>query len=220
MGSLSFDQDRLPSAVPTTGENSLQLPSTISTPPTHLSTHLGADGNHAEPSISGQSPLGIRENDRTNVGQEAGTKGPTTVPTIAEEPVAVSTAEPVDGETALVALDDRDAPDARGDLPLPHAAGLIAEVLPFERASLEQAVDQFLDQLEGLGSGPLLEPGPVHLVPMSLTLMGVVTAAELARRQLRSRAGRKGTNGRQRPLGSGELLGFPELPGSWSTRLT
>jgi hypothetical protein len=105
-------------------------------------------------------------------------------------------------------------------LPLPHAAGLIANVVPFDRASLEQAVDQFFNQLEDLGVGQLVEQGPTHVIPLSLALLGTVTAVEVARRRLRSRTALGKAARRQDPLASEELLGFPELPGSWSTNLT
>jgi hypothetical protein len=105
-------------------------------------------------------------------------------------------------------------------LPLPHAAGLIANVVPFDRASLEQAVDQFFNQLEDLGMGRLVEQGPTHVIPLSLALLGTVTAVEVARRRLRSRTALGKAPRRQDPLASEELLGFPELPGSWSTKLT
>jgi hypothetical protein len=106
------------------------------------------------------------------------------------------------------------------EAPLPHAAGLISEVLPLDRAGLEQAIDQFFDQLEELGVGQLVEHWPVHVIPLSVVAIGTVTAAEIARRQLRSKKNRGYAAWRQDPLGSEELRAFPELPGSWSTRLT
>jgi len=103
---------------------------------------------------------------------------------------------------------------------LPQAAGLIANAVPFDQAALEKAVDRFFDQLEDLGMGQLVGQGPTRVIPLSLALLSTVTAVEVARRRLKSRTGeRKATEG-QNPLGSEELLGFPELPGSWSTNLT
>jgi hypothetical protein len=106
------------------------------------------------------------------------------------------------------------------EIPLPHAADLIADVLPLDRASLERAVDQFFDRLEDLGVGQLLEPGPTRAIPLSLALIGTVTAVEIARRRLRLKTVERLPGRRLDPLGSEELCGFPELPGSWSTRLT
>jgi hypothetical protein len=106
------------------------------------------------------------------------------------------------------------------EIPLPHAAGLVAGVLPFDQASLEQAVDQFFDRLEDLGVGQFVEQAPSRALPLSLAVIGTVAAVEVARRRLRSKSdGGTGTR-RQDVLSSEELRGFPELPGSWSTRLT
>ncbi len=103
---------------------------------------------------------------------------------------------------------------------LPQAAGLIASAVPFDKAALEQAVDQFFDQLESLGMGQLVEQGPTRVIPLSLAVLTTVAAVEVARRRLKSRTGERKATERQNPLGSEELLGFPELPGSWSTNLT
>jgi hypothetical protein len=103
---------------------------------------------------------------------------------------------------------------------LPQAAGLIAEAMPFDRSSLENAVDQFFDQLEDLGVGQLVEAGPVRVLPIALTVIGTVAVAEAARRRLRGKTRGAYDARRRDPLGSEDLMGFPELPGSWSTRLT
>jgi hypothetical protein len=97
---------------------------------------------------------------------------------------------------------------------------LVAGVLPFDRASLEQAVDQFFDQLEDLGVGQFVEQAPSRVLPLSLTVIGAVTAVEVARRRFRSKTNGGISTRRQDALSSEELRGFPELPGSWSTRLT
>jgi len=115
------------------------------------------------------------------------------------------------------------APLTGGDqdeLPLPHAAGLIADVIPFDRATLEHAVDRFFDELEDLGVGHLVERGSPGVIPLSLTAVGTMVAAEIIRRRFRVKAGEGHATRRRDPIGSDELLGFPELPGSWSTRLT
>ncbi len=103
---------------------------------------------------------------------------------------------------------------------LPQAAGLIANALPFDETALEQAVDRFFDQLDELGMGQIVESGPNHVIPLSLAMLGTITAAEAARRRLRARNAETQGTGQTSPLGSEELLGFPELPGSWSTNLT
>jgi hypothetical protein len=58
------------------------------------------------------------------------------------------------------------------------------------------------------------------VIPLAVVAIGTVTAAEIARRRLRSKSGHGHAAWRQDPLGSEELRAFPELPGSWSTRLT
>jgi hypothetical protein len=106
-------------------------------------------------------------------------------------------------------------------LPLPHAAELVTDAVPFDRASLEHAIDRFFDRLEELGVGELLvEQGPAHAIPLSLALLSTVTAVELARRRFQPSTSAGTATRRRHSLGSEELLGFPELPGSWSTRLT
>ena len=103
---------------------------------------------------------------------------------------------------------------------LPQAAGLIASALPFDEAAVEKAVDQFFDQLEELGMGQISEQTPPRVLPLSIALLGTVTAVEVARRRLKARNSASQANERKNPLDSEELLGFPELPGSWSTNLT
>jgi hypothetical protein len=133
-----------------------------------------------------------------------------------DAPVAMAAARPADNPAAPVPLTNGN----QEEIPLPHAAGLVAGVLPFDRASLEQAVDQFFDRLEDLGVGQFVEQAPSRALPLSLTVIGTVTAVEVARRRLRSRTDGGSSTRRQDALSSEELRGFPELPGSWSTRLT
>jgi hypothetical protein len=71
-----------------------------------------------------------------------------------------------------------------------------------------------------LGVGQLVEQRPTRIVPVSLALIGTAVAVEVARRQLRSKTSEGNGTRRHDSLGSEELRGFPELPGSWSTRLT
>jgi hypothetical protein len=103
---------------------------------------------------------------------------------------------------------------------LPQAAGLISNAIPFDQAVLEKAVDQFFDELESLGMSQFVEPARTRLIPLSLALLGTVTAVEVARRRLKSRNGEDKVAECPDPLAGEQLLGFPELPGSWSTNLT
>ena len=135
------------------------------------------------------------------------------------EPIVTVSANPV----ANLTTGDVEPPvigTQESKLLLPQAAGLIANALPFDETALEHAVDQFFDQLEELGMGQIVESGPTHVIPLSLAMLGTITAAEVARRRLRSRNTESQGTGQIYPLGSEELLGFPELPGSWSTNMT
>jgi hypothetical protein len=108
--------------------------------------------------------------------------------------------------------------DESGQALLPRAAGLIASLLPHDQRSLETAVDQFLDELHDLGAGSLIEPSPIRALVASASLIGVGVAVEATRRRLSSRR-RRSRSARPWDVGDGEeLLGFPELPGSWSAR--
>jgi hypothetical protein len=109
------------------------------------------------------------------------------------------------------------ATDERSDpVPLPRAADLIAEALPFDRASLEDALEQFLRQLDHRNGGRFAARGPTPIVLFSLAVLGSVGSVEIARRFLRRRmlvaqGIRVGD-----PLSRGIPIGFPEMPGSWS----
>lgn len=142
--------------------------------------------------------------------------------------VTVQGALPVAGTEALatpdavvnVSTDQGDSPHSNATdqllggtqqtkLLLPQAAGLIANALPLDEAALEKAVDRFFDQLEELGVGQLVEQAPTHVIPLSLALLSTMTAAEVVRRRLKSRNGESKPTERKNPLGSEELLGFP-----------
>ena len=136
----------------------------------------------------------------------------------ADNSTAAEAAHRGDDNTASVV--DPQLSGSQTKLLLPQAAGLIANAVPFDQAALAKAVDQFFDQVESLGMGQLAEQGPTRVIPLSLALLGTATAVEVARRRLKSRTGEGKATERQNPLASEELLGYPELPGSWSTNLT
>src|SRR5262249_12211320 len=95
------------------------------------------------------------------------------------------------------------------DLTDPQAADLITEFFPFSAESLENAIDQFLEPLEGLGGGlpELVEPS--NLGPASWAVAVTVVALDVAIRSRRSRReGKKIPNGEPTPR-------FPGLPGHW-----
>jgi hypothetical protein len=101
----------------------------------------------------------------------------------------------------------------------PQGADLIAQALPFDRASLEAALDQFVHQLDELDIRRLAARGPAPIAVFVLTALSSAASMELARRFWRRRLlVAKG-------IGVGDRvvreipLGFPELPGSWSEKV-
>jgi hypothetical protein len=184
--------------------------------PAHLTALLSSDTGRSDsliqPVRTNEAPGNqIMEAGRGSVSSTSSTH---LVP--ADAPVTMDAAHPADNLAAPVPLTNGN----QEEIPLPHAAGLVAGVLPFDRASLEQAVDQFFDRLEDLGVGQFVEQAPSRVLPLSLTVIGAVTAVEVARRRFRSKTSCGISTRRQDALSSEELRGFPELPGSWSTRLT
>ena len=199
----------------TVGNAIAQVASPINVAPAHLTALLNFDAGRADsllqPVRANEAPGNqIMENVRGSVSNTSSTH---VVPT--DAPVAMAATHSDEDLPTPVPLTN----GGQGAIPLPHAAGLVAGVLPFDQASLEQAVNQFFDRLEDLGVGQFVDQAPSRVLPLSLTVIGTVAAVEVARRRLRSKAdGGTGTR-RQDALSSEELRGFPELPGSWSTRL-
>jgi hypothetical protein len=110
--------------------------------------------------------------------------------------------------------------DLADGLPRPMGADLIGEFLPFQRTSLDRAVNRFLQQFNDVDVRELVEQNPAHIVLFSLTVTSSVVALDLARRRWQ-RGALRTADVRVRDLrASRDHLGFPELPGSWSSRLT
>ena len=103
---------------------------------------------------------------------------------------------------------------------LPHAAGLIAEVLPQDGRSLQEAIDQLLDRLPELDLGQFKDGGPAQVVPCSIVLLGALVAAFAVRRRLQVKGAGAMVSRERDSREDDDLMGFPELPGSWSTRVT
>lgn len=112
------------------------------------------------------------------------------------------------------------APDSQEIPALPHAAGLIAEAFPQDGRSLQEAIDQFLDRLPELELGQVNNAAPGRVVPCSLALFGALVAAYAVRRRLRVKGAVTLVSPQPESRENDELMGFPELPGSWSTRVT
>src|SRR5262249_1439637 len=101
----------------------------------------------------------------------------------------------------------------------PHGADLIARALPFDRASLEAALDQFIHQLGELDIRHLAGRGPLPIAVFMVTALGSAASMEFARRFWR----RKLLVAKGLRVGDPVIreipLGFPELPGSWSEKV-
>lgn len=103
--------------------------------------------------------------------------------------------------------------------PLPGAVDLLASALPFDRASLARAIDQCFDQLETLSSGDRVGHRSASLVLYSLAMVSTFAALDVVRRRRRQERVSKEVRGRD-PLAMTDTIGFPELPVSWSSRLS
>ncbi|HEV3121003.1 MAG TPA: hypothetical protein VGY53_03835, partial [Isosphaeraceae bacterium] len=69
----------------------------------------------------------------------------------------------------------------------PQQADLLTRFLPFDRASLENAIDEFLEQVNDLGASLPDLSVPMRLVPATLAVASALLASEAALRlRLRS----------------------------------
>jgi hypothetical protein len=101
----------------------------------------------------------------------------------------------------------------------PASADLIASAFPVDRASLERAIDHFFEQLDGLNAREMAQHDPRSVIVLSLALASTFTALELVRRRWRRRA-LAGDFRLRRSAAGADRIGFPELPTSWSSRLS
>lgn len=104
------------------------------------------------------------------------------------------------------------------EVPQPRGADLIAEALPFAHESLENALEDFVNQLGELDLGLRSAQGPAPIVVFSAAVLTSAASAELARRYMQRRQVRNRGVVAINPHGRQHTLGFPELPGSWSER--
>jgi hypothetical protein len=105
-------------------------------------------------------------------------------------------------------------------LPRPIGADLIGELLPFQRTPLDRILNRFLEQFNDVDVQEFVEHNPIHVVFFSLTLSSAAVALDQVRRRWRQRSLLAADVRVRDPLASRDLFGFPELPGSWSSRLT
>jgi hypothetical protein len=106
--------------------------------------------------------------------------------------------------------------DRSDEVPSLRGADLIAEALPFDRISLENALDQFLRRLDALDVGEFATHGPAAITLFTLAWLGSALSVETTRRFLQRRMliaqGIRQGDPRWREV----PIRFPELPGSWS----
>jgi hypothetical protein len=118
--------------------------------------------------------------------------------------------------TAYVSIDGNDG-SSPGEWPRPSSADLIASALPFDRAALDRAIDVFFQQFDDLGRGDMTGQRPAYIVMYSIALASTFAALDVVRRRWRLTA--TGIHIRVRhPQVTADHIGFPELPGSWSSR--
>ncbi len=107
----------------------------------------------------------------------------------------------------------------RDDFTGPIGDDLMAVARPFDKASFERAVDHFFQQLDELDVRDLVGGDLTHMALVSLGLATTIAVVDVARRRLRHwTTGGNGPRVRD-PEDGGVDLGFPDLPGSWSSRL-
>jgi hypothetical protein len=106
-----------------------------------------------------------------------------------------------------------DSAFANDEISAPLARDLVSEFLPFDRATLERAIDRFLDQSGGLAA-ELARLETTTSVLSVVTLVGMTAiASQVVIRQRRLRDERPGGPADDDEQGS---RGLPRLPNSWS----
>jgi len=135
------------------------------------------------------------------------------------EPAAVPGLETDEPDELRATVEPEAAPGpskVRDEVAPPQGAGPLTDVLPFERAPLEEAIDRFFDHIEDLAAAPLGWHDPTMTIPPALALPVAAMVLEMARRWLR-RASGDAPEGRDSD-GAPGFPAFPELPGPWSMR--
>jgi hypothetical protein len=121
-------------------------------------------------------------------------------------------AGPRAGIRVRVAVPELDGDVVDEEAPAPSAADLHTDFLPFDRATLEAALDRFLDRLDGIGA-ELSELNPAIPLVSAVVVAGTTALASyVVIRRWRS------GSGRTEPGEDGEgvdLLQFPGLLRLW-----
>jgi hypothetical protein len=126
------------------------------------------------------------------------------------------------GSAALVATGlafDSASDEKPDDLPRPGSADLLANALPFASGSLARAIDRLFQQFESVNAGEPVWQRPLRLALYS-AVMACTFAAMDAVRRWRGRGMAPADLGAHDREAIANHSGFPELPGSWSSRLS
>jgi hypothetical protein len=193
------------------GGNSLSMSATASSPPAQPfsllaadhggSTHLLSSGD-VSPAANSLTPRGASQSS-SNKGNWSSPAHRTMVGMIG-----------INGRVA--GSDDR----SLGEWPDPSAVDLIVGALPIDRAALNRAIDQFFHQMEELNASDFVGQKPAHIVFYALALASTFAALDAVSRRWRQAKAGNFSRVRHHSLTTADPGGFPELPGSWSSRLS
>jgi hypothetical protein len=164
--------------------------------------------------------------DRLMLTFSSGTPTPTPMPLIppplpsvevprgASGPLVAPEAAPESGRIAGVPEAETPMGD-RPEEPSPQGAGLIADVFPFDRFALDEAIDRFLARIEDLDPR---QAATMERVSATLAILAAAVALEVVRRQFRYRHDSEDGRGPRVAAAGGDPLplGLPGWPGPWS----
>jgi hypothetical protein len=102
------------------------------------------------------------------------------------------------------------------ETPAPQVADLISDFLPFDRATLERAIDQFLGQFESLAAELAHLEASTNLLPVMSAAVMTTMAYEVVILQRRVRDERANATTGDKEEG---FTALPGLPNSWSWSL-
>ena len=114
--------------------------------------------------------------------------------------------------SVAVAELDRDTVELEEESPAPSPADLHTDFLPFDRATLEAAIDQFLDRFDGFGAELSELNQAIPLVPTIVAAGASALASHVMLRRWKSRSGQTEPSEGDEGV---DLLQFPGLPRLW-----
>jgi hypothetical protein len=190
--------------------NNSSIGSAASSPPAQLLAALDADGGVSTRLLAPADGF-ARENSLTG-----GASGPGSL--------AVSGLSGSAYNFGLGKMPTRDASTDRSvgrlqQLPGPKSADLITSVLPLDRGALDRAIDQFFQQFEEIDPDELVRPMSARIILYTLAVAGAYAGLDVVRRHWRQAKAGKYVRA-PHALATAYPVGFPQLPGSWSSRLS